>query len=83
MSARSKSQQGDRENLQRVSAKLAGPADSRILQTASGESGPAAKGLGTIARSFPLPLVALDGRNIYSPTKMRELGFTCFSIGRK
>ena len=27
--------------------------------------------------------VVFDGRNVYSPSKMRELGFTCFSIGRK
>lgn len=26
--------------------------------------------------------IIFDGRNIYSPAKMRELGFTCFSIGR-
>ncbi|MDP1822718.1 MAG: UDP-glucose/GDP-mannose dehydrogenase family protein [Archangium sp.] len=27
--------------------------------------------------------VVFDGRNIYSPVKMKELGFTCFSVGRK
>ena len=27
--------------------------------------------------------VVFDGRNIYSPSKMRELGFRCFGIGRK
>jgi UDPglucose 6-dehydrogenase len=27
--------------------------------------------------------VVFDGRNIYAPEKLRELGFTCFSIGRK
>jgi UDPglucose 6-dehydrogenase len=27
--------------------------------------------------------VVFDGRNIYSPVKMKEMGFTCFSIGRK
>jgi UDPglucose 6-dehydrogenase len=27
--------------------------------------------------------VVFDGRNIYSPAKMRELGFTCYSIGRR
>ena len=27
--------------------------------------------------------VVFDGRNIYAPSKMKELGFTCFSIGRR
>ena len=27
--------------------------------------------------------VVFDGRNVYAPSKMRELGFTYFGIGRK
>ena len=27
--------------------------------------------------------VVFDGRNIYSPSKMKELGFICFGVGRK
>jgi UDPglucose 6-dehydrogenase len=34
-------------------------------------------------RSMMKTPVVFDGRNIYSPAKMRELGFTCYSIGRR
>ena len=33
-------------------------------------------------RSLMRAPIIFDGRNIYSPEHMRELGFTYFSIGR-